>query len=75
MEVQIECDCGGNVSLQTPGANPEISESVRCDDCGADYAITITSLGSNEDEQFVADLFEIEAPVECDSNGGVERPP
>lgn len=53
MGFRFECDCGGTVSRQTPGANPEVSESVFCEGCGADYAITITALGSNENERFV----------------------
>lgn len=50
MEFEFECDCGATVSELMRGSNAEITATVRCDDCGANYAITITAFGTHETE-------------------------
>lgn len=44
MEYEFECGCGERLSDFTRGRNAEISTTIRCDECGTFYALTITTI-------------------------------
>ncbi|MFC7070099.1 hypothetical protein [Halobaculum lipolyticum] len=44
MEYAFECECGEQVSDFTRGGDVEVSTVAVCDDCGAAYGLTITTL-------------------------------
>lgn len=46
MDIQFDCSCGDRISEFTRGPSPDIQ--VKCEQCGAIYAVTITQLRDSE---------------------------
>lgn len=49
MDIQFSCQCGEQVSDTTRSEGEMVSANMRCEECGAVYAVTISRLGSLSD--------------------------
>ncbi|MFC7097148.1 hypothetical protein [Halobaculum marinum] len=49
MEYAFECACGEEVSDFTRGGDVEVNTVAVCDDCGAAYGLTISSLQRSDE--------------------------
>ena len=44
MNIEFECDCSEAISEFTRGNNDPINSRIKCDECGAVFAVTVSRL-------------------------------